>query len=80
MKATVLSETRSQTESLTYFHEAFTNAPYRFETMKCLAEAYLSEKRKSSAMGIANHAIKTLGQNPRTLTVMLNFIKHEIDC
>lgn len=83
LKGTVLSEARSHSESLGYFHEAFTNAPYRFEAMKCLAEAYLSEKRKSSAMGIANHSIKTLGQNPRTLTVSfsavysvyLNFVK-----
>lgn len=63
-----MAEAKNQ-EAKGYFQEAYACAPYRFEVIKCLTEAYLAEKHKSAAANTATLAMKSLGQTPRTLTV-----------
>lgn len=70
LKGTVMTEAKTL-EAKALFHEAYSLAPYRFDAIKCLTEAYLSEKQKALAANIANTALKNIGNTPRTLTVII---------
>ncbi|CAG2117228.1 unnamed protein product [Medioppia subpectinata] len=69
LKGTILSESK-RSEAKTCFLEAHSNAPHRFEPIKCLTEVYLAESQKQLAANMANVALKTLGHSPRTLTLV----------
>ena len=69
LKAKIMSESKSASEAIPYFVEAFTIAPFRFDVLKALTEAYLAENKRSQASSMAGIAVRQFGQTPRALTL-----------
>lgn len=69
LKGTVIAETKTVSEAVSYYLDAKDLAPYRYEIFKSLADAYINDNRKQMALQMAQQAIKEFGENPRTLTV-----------
>lgn len=77
LKASLLQALDKQQESLLHFREAVKLAPWNFEAQKGLVECYVSAKRHKEALTVAKNAHKTLGANPRTLTLCASVMAHE---
>ncbi|RWS28892.1 Anaphase-promoting complex subunit 7-like protein [Leptotrombidium deliense] len=77
LKGSILMEGRNHSEAVGYFSDALHNSPYSFEALKCLAEAYLADNRKTQAVSIANQAFRHIGQTPRTLTLLASVLLAE---
>ncbi|KAJ7377277.1 Anaphase promoting complex subunit 7 [Desmophyllum pertusum] len=77
LKASLLQALEKQQESLLHFREAVKLAPWNFEAQKGLVECYMSAKRHKEALTVAKNAHKTLGANPRTLTLCASVMAHE---
>lgn len=77
LKASLLQALEKQQESLLHFREAVKLAPWNFEAQKGLVECYMSAKRHKEALAVAKNAHKTLGANPRTLTLYASVMAHE---
>lgn len=69
LKAKIMSESKSASEAIPYFVEAFTIAPFRFDVLKALTDAYLTENKRTQASSMAGIALKQFGQTPRVLTL-----------
>ena len=79
LKGRIMAELKSQGDAVSYLIEAHNIAPYRFETLKSLTEAYISEGKRNQASAMAQQAFKTFGQTPRTLTVsVITFYDHRL--
>lgn len=77
LKASLLQALEKQQEALLHFREAVKLAPWNFEAQKGLVECYMSAKRHKEALAVAKNAHKTLGANPRTLTLCASVMAHE---
>lgn len=77
LKASLLQALEKQQEALLHFREAVKMAPWNFEAQKGLVECYMAAKRHKEALTVAKNAHKTLGANPRTLTLCASVMAHE---
>lgn len=77
LKASLLQALEKQQEALLHFREAVKLAPWNFEAQKGLVECYMAAKRHKEALAVAKNAHKTLGANPRTLTLCASVMAHE---
>lgn len=77
LKASLLQALEKQQEALLHFREAVKLAPCNFEAQKGLVECYMAAKRHKEALAVAKNAHKTLGANPRTLTLCASVMAHE---
>jgi tetratricopeptide (TPR) repeat protein len=77
LKGQIMAEAKSHSEAVSYFLDAFNAAPYRFEALRCLTEAYLADNRKSQALAMSSQALKDFGQTPRTLTLIATVLMAE---
>jgi tetratricopeptide (TPR) repeat protein len=79
LKAKIMSESKSASEAIPYFIEAYAMAPFRFDVLKALTEAYLAENKRTQATSMANVAVKHFAQAARALTLHASVLLTEPD-
>ncbi|RWS05178.1 Anaphase-promoting complex subunit 7-like protein [Dinothrombium tinctorium] len=77
LKGMIRMEARNHIEAIGIFTEASQSAPYRFEAIKSLAEAHMTDNRKAQAIATANSAFRIFGPTPRTLTLFSSVLLAE---
>lgn len=77
LKASLLQALEKQQEALVHFREAVKLAPCNFEAQKGLVECYMAANRHKEALTVAKNAHKTMGANPRTLTLCASVMAQE---
>ncbi|CAG2197641.1 unnamed protein product [Mytilus edulis] len=77
LKGTALFELKKSQDASLHFQEALRHAPHRYEAYHGLISCYLSLHRTREALACAGKAIKTIGSNPRTLTIYASVLTNE---
>ena len=79
LKAKIMSESKGAAEAMNYFGEAYAIAPYRFDVVKALTEAYLAENKRNQAASVVSVAMKQFGQTARVLTLHASVLLSEAE-
>ena len=79
LKARIMFENKNASEAIPYFNEAYTIAPYRFDVVKCLTEAFLADNKRQQATSLSQLAAKQFGATPRVLTLQASVLLAETE-
>lgn len=63
--ATLCLEKKDSSKAIPYIVTAHTQAPYRFEVLRVLCEAFLANNKKTAAVNYAKASLKSLGETAR---------------
>ncbi|XP_070572262.1 anaphase-promoting complex subunit 7-like [Ptychodera flava] len=77
LKGSVLKECNKTSEAILHFREAIRIAPHRFEAHKGLVECLVAAHRLKEAATNATNACRTLGNTPRSLTLLSSVLAKE---
>lgn len=79
LKAKIMLESKGANDAISYFVEAYTMAPFRFDVLKALTDAYLTENKRNQASSLASIAMKNFGQTARVLTLHASVLLTETE-
>lgn len=70
LKMRIFFQLKKYRDALNFLRTVQNIAPYRFEAIKGIVDCYLATNRVADAQTIAAHAVRTIGQTPRTLVLL----------